>query len=371
MKDVLSSTDSAGNSDIVEDPFGTIVSPSEDQPNEKDMGEENLETEEAMKQCERWKDKNHPESLHVFQKVSRNMRDKRFKELKHLQCAEEHHGRPKESRLAKKVKRGPTESEDFCAMPQEERTAEIETRKELHDKLSGFKFKPRKMRATVCHDDTNTQTESPRSTRLDTENRTNKKKPTGVESDTERGHRQSQLVVSSGSRSNQASSSSQVGDRTPVEPDTTRIAFGHGVKIPDNLESQSHDKVNNFTCVQRIPEARKRGPDKPTVSSSTLSKLSKFSFVCTNPLKGVHVENAGDMQGEPTGPPALQGASSQSMNDDATDLQNTVNVNKRKCFELGPVCSRGPLSGLFSSVEVGNDVLDTDWDQEVSKKFKI
>ncbi|AWP19526.1 putative DNA helicase MCM9 [Scophthalmus maximus] len=47
------------------------------------------------------------------------------------------------------------------------------------------------------------------------------------------------------------------------------------------------------------------------------------------------------------------------------DSVSTVNLKKRKCFELGRG-SKGPFSGLplFGSVEFSNDVLDTDWDQE-------
>ena len=57
----------------------------------------------------------------------------------------------------------------------------------------------------------------------------------------------------------------------------------------------------------------------------------------------------------------------------------TDNMNKRKCFELGPRPNNvGGSGGLFSklslfgSVELNDDdVLDTDWDQEVSKKAKM
>nr|XP_020467138.1 DNA helicase MCM9 [Monopterus albus] len=60
------------------------------------------------------------------------------------------------------------------------------------------------------------------------------------------------------------------------------------------------------------------------------------------------------------------------------DYERTVNLKKRKCFELGSLPSsaagtKGPFSGLslFGSVELSNDVFDTDWDQEVSKKAKV
>ncbi|TKS74045.1 DNA helicase MCM9 [Collichthys lucidus] len=61
-----------------------------------------------------------------------------------------------------------------------------------------------------------------------------------------------------------------------------------------------------------------------------------------------------------------------TVNDGPVDYQNTVSLKKRKCFELGQSSvggSKGPFPGLnlFGSVELSNDVLDTDWDEEVSK----
>lgn len=67
-----------------------------------------------------------------------------------------------------------------------------------------------------------------------------------------------------------------------------------------------------------------------------------------------------------------------TVNDFPADFQNAGSVNKKKCFVLGPppcsvVSSSGTFSGLslFDSVELGNDVLNTDWDQEFSKTDKI
>lgn len=53
-----------------------------------------------------------------------------------------------------------------------------------------------------------------------------------------------------------------------------------------------------------------------------------------------------------------------------------VNVKKKKCFDLKPPQNNGGskqfLSGFFSSGlgDISNDVLDTDWDQEVSNTTK-
>ncbi|TDH00115.1 hypothetical protein EPR50_G00184140 [Perca flavescens] len=66
------------------------------------------------------------------------------------------------------------------------------------------------------------------------------------------------------------------------------------------------------------------------------------------------------------------------VNDGPVDYGTTAILKKRKCFELGPPLSsiggsKGPFSGLSlpGFVELGNDVFDTDWDKEVSKKAKI
>ncbi|XP_039637905.1 DNA helicase MCM9 isoform X2 [Perca fluviatilis] len=66
------------------------------------------------------------------------------------------------------------------------------------------------------------------------------------------------------------------------------------------------------------------------------------------------------------------------VNDGPVDYGTTAILKKRKCFELGPPLSsiggsEGPFSGLSlpGFVELGNDVFDTDWDKEVSKKAKI
>ncbi|XP_034756409.1 DNA helicase MCM9 isoform X2 [Etheostoma cragini] len=60
------------------------------------------------------------------------------------------------------------------------------------------------------------------------------------------------------------------------------------------------------------------------------------------------------------------------------DYETTTILKKRKCFELGSPLSRiGGSEGSFSRlslpgfVELGNDVFDTDWDKEVSKRAKI
>ncbi|KAM3602880.1 uncharacterized protein V6R79_012502 [Siganus canaliculatus] len=55
----------------------------------------------------------------------------------------------------------------------------------------------------------------------------------------------------------------------------------------------------------------------------------------------------------------------QTLNDGPTDSPGPGYM-KRRCFELGPPLSNA-LS-LFGSAELCNDVLDTDWDQEVSDK---
>ncbi|KAA8583278.1 hypothetical protein FQN60_015824 [Etheostoma spectabile] len=81
-------------------------------------------------------------------------------------------------------------------------------------------------------------------------------------------------------------------------------------------------------------------------------------------------------QTEPTH--AANHVSVNMVKDGLVDYETTAILKKRKCFELGaPLSSIGGSEGPFSRlslpgfVELGNDVFDTDWDKEVSKRAKI
>ncbi|XP_071381737.1 DNA helicase MCM9 isoform X1 [Centroberyx affinis] len=65
-------------------------------------------------------------------------------------------------------------------------------------------------------------------------------------------------------------------------------------------------------------------------------------------------------------------------NDGTSDYETTVNLKKRKCFELGPPPSggghgsNGPSGlSLFSSEDLSDDVLNIEWDEQVGKKAKV
>ena len=140
------------------------------------------------------------------------------------------------------------------------------------------------------------------------------------------------------------------------------------------------------------------GHTKSTIPSSTLAKLSRFSFTgttkpTTTALMQVEINPPTEVekclfkrkQGteSPTGTncKAKQtetvNAAKRVMNDDL-EYESTVNVKKRRSFKMGPPPStvhdsKGPFSGLslFHSIEFSNDVLDTDWDQEFSNRGKL
>lgn len=528
-KDIQSNTGSTLTYDSVSNSYGTITSASEDenQAIEKieNMEEKSSITQEEMKQSEIQKDKNQALRC-VFLKVSKNLRDRRLRELelKHQQCDKEQGGGHgdrvvsgesarknvnaaldttsethtsstgstcknflshnlaqdnlsfgKESQFVKVDKRGQTGTKNISAVLQQKLSSEAETRKELHAKLSGFIFKPRKMRSSVHNHDLNVnaqfQTECYSGIHTDMESRISRKKPVSQDdsaspqTDTEKkneiqNHYQS--VSGGGSKRKQASCVSEVGDSmsevntcfTSKELQNDVFSFGKNklaegktegrIKRRDDTENLSQQqkirvntgdetKVNGFTCIPPLnpstyisnPGPSKTGHTKSTVASSTLSKLTRFSFTCTNePITTAQskVENnlpagveksklkrdnaeclRGNSKDKETKNCLEQGTESptkkmskykekqvkpthsanhsksvKTVNDDPVDFQNTVNMNKRKCFELCPppssvVGSRGPFSGLsmFGSVELDNDVLHTDWDQEVSKKVKI
>uniref|UniRef100_A0A4W6DQL8 DNA helicase MCM9 n=1 Tax=Lates calcarifer TaxID=8187 RepID=A0A4W6DQL8_LATCA len=129
------------------------------------------------------------------------------------------------------------------------------------------------------------------------------------------------------------------GDKTIVDGFTGSPALNSSIYISDPAPFHS-------------------GHTKSTVASSTLAKLSRFSFTCTT---------------EPT--TTAQRKADKNL-PSVVEKDLFKRHSKRKSFELGSPSSRihvskGPFSGLFGSVELSNDVLDTDWDQEFSKKAKV
>lgn len=115
------------------------------------------------------------------------------------------------------------------------------------------------------------------------------------------------------------------------------------------------DKLHHPTATEFTPgQKHEQGTESPTKAMSEC-KGNVTKPIYTANLNSVKMVNAGPVH-----------------------YQNTVSQKKRKCFELRPPptsvgVSKGPFSGLslFGSVDLSNDVLDTDWDQEVSKKAKI
>ncbi|XP_069561969.1 DNA helicase MCM9 [Brachyistius frenatus] len=146
---------------------------------------------------------------------------------------------------------------------------------------------------------------------------------------------------------------------------------------------------------------------RSTVASSTLAKLSRFSFTCTaestkaepspewRHLRDRMADSPLRTRSKP--PPASEptvgqrpelGTESPAVSRGGTDTEKTdagfihqhgsVGLRKRKCFELGPLSGTDSIStalssgrSLFASTELSNDVLDTDWDQEVSKRPRV
>ncbi|XP_029281571.1 DNA helicase MCM9 [Cottoperca gobio] len=498
-KDFVSSADSSLNQDVVSNPFGTISSASEEKQRKSEKNE-NIKEKCTLKQSERRKDKEHPESLEcVFQKVSKSLRDRRRElELSHHQCDEEGGGGHGErvvpgdvtdvvdttldshtsntlssrkncpSNNTSEDKRDQTPTKNISTTLKEKMAAESVTSKELHAKLSVFGFKPKKMarnRSASPDISTEFQTACNSGSRAPhTDSRMIKHKPVshnesaGPLADTEKTKRKKRQnryqSVSEGACSRQqVSCVSEAGESgseasvcfTPKELDKDDFSFGKGEEQRTRDDVGDETKVCSFACTPPLkpntcisdPATPKSGHTKSAVASSTLAKLSRFSFPCTTeptttaqtkvekgPLKRDGAEGSrGSSKDEQTLnlpeyspllrkiktavtvgkvkdilPPAAteltpgqeheQGTPTKAkhaeltraatrMNDGPVDYQSSANLKKRKCFELGPPLSsvggsKTPFSGLsmFGS-ELSNDVLDTDWDQEVSKKPKI
>ncbi|XP_070705310.1 DNA helicase MCM9 [Pempheris klunzingeri] len=540
-KDVLSNTSSTLNHDVVLHSFGSMSSASEEERTRTNEQTKNITEKGSIIQEERQTgDPQTDSSGCVFHKISKGVRARRLRELNTQQCDKEgggagtaervvstesvsenvtnvldktseytsiipssaknclSKGRARDSLPSGKLKRfdredssSQTGTKSISAVLRDKMASEAETGEELHAKLSGFMFKPRKMRPWVhsrgpdagselqheCDPgsrDPHTSTEQPVS------GNKSARRPSHTEQNTTKKRAEQHQSVSEGrSWSKQLSCVSEVGGHrseasicfTPKRLDEAfstgkdksargktagRIKFSDGADALCQQRSSDGTEGDGFTCspplkpstyVHHAAPSTSRHT-KSTVAPSTLDKLSRFSFPCTT---------------EPTstvdrGPPKRDGAASLRVNPKdketltspehtpsgrkgqtvgimgkgkdillppgrATPGQNhdrgteckmvskctaergvsaagershsvtvvtdapvghhsSVSLRKRKCFELGPPppspphtagASSGPLSGrsLFASVDFSTDVLDTDWDQEVSKKAKV
>ncbi|XP_074471548.1 DNA helicase MCM9 isoform X1 [Sebastes fasciatus] len=365
---------------------------------------------------ERWRDETQPKTLGcVFQKVSKNLRDRR----RQLELNQQHGERVvsadsldttssgeklaqdnlssgRDSRCGKEDKRDQTGTKNTSTELKEQMDTEAETGEELHAKLSGFIFKPRKMRASVHNQQLSSEIQTssnPGSRDLHTHTLRPVRHEESADplTDTEKNKRQNQY------------------QRKKVSCDSGGGQSGSGV----SMDQDGLARVDSATSI--IDPA----PSRSTVASSTLDKLSRFSFTCSteptttpqttvgnSPPNGVE-ERDGALNPPEHSPlvrkiqtvqdpelprrrehqhwtesPTKTMSKSKAKHTEGTpaaDQRNSVemvnNLKKRKCFELGPPLSsvagsRGPFS-LFDSVAFSNDVLDTDWDQEVSKKAKM
>ncbi|XP_028253437.1 DNA helicase MCM9 isoform X2 [Parambassis ranga] len=315
----------------------------------------------------------------------------------------------------------PKRTTNIIAVLKEKMTAEAD--KDLPAKFSRFVFKPRKMRPSDHDQDTTDssdkcvqirKTQKPHSHDESVRTLTNKTKQ---QNDSEAGDMGADVCSASGGRESVFSVDKVVQGGTEGKEKGNDEAE---LRSPFNTEEES------FTCIRPL----KPDNTKTAVAPSTLDKLSRFSFICTEPTKaaptGVETSppqknnlellTSNSKVGKTLNSPSLCQKSTATLlvdkmtdglpstspqvtpgqgHEQRTELthaanlsdtvnggpvthQSTVNLKKRKCFELGPALrNNGASSGLFSglslfaSAELCNDVLETDWDQEVFKKAKV
>ncbi|XP_056261745.1 DNA helicase MCM9 isoform X2 [Seriola aureovittata] len=415
----------------------------------------------------------HTDDQHVVQKVSKSLRDRRLGDLdpNHQLCDTEgegghgervgltnsagknvtdalnstsdshssstlssaEHNRIQDNQSSGKNRRDQTGTKNMCSVLREKMEAELQTGKNLHAKLSGFKFKPRKMRPLL-------------SSELQTERGGDES--ASPPTDTEKNQKQNLLQGASRRKHVSCVGDGQIEDGsclTSIQLDEDDFSFGkdkvaRGKAVGKVQRSHDTDALTADKTVADSSAGTPPSNSKSFVGFSTLAKLSRFSFTCTtestttNHPPGVRkgsskgnspecsransdvkktqnspqqAPSEGKMKpvvttgkvkdvlpppvsGLPPGqePERVLGSQSKTktepthtahslINNGPVDSDSSFNLKKRKCFELAPPPSasgsKGPFSGLslFGSVELGDDVLDTDWDQEVSKKVRV
>lgn len=168
----------------------------------------------------------------------------------------------------------------------------------------------------------------------------------------------------------------KVGENPPAEVEQSSLKKDSA----ECLRANSNDK-NTLNPPEHSPLGKKiktvviMGKVKDILAPPEVTSGQKHERGIKSPTKTM--SECKSKQIEPT-PAANHSNSVKLVTDGPVDYQSPISMKKRKCFELGPPLSsvggsKGPFSGLslFGSVELSNDVLDTDWEQEVSKKAKL
>ncbi|XP_062858615.1 DNA helicase MCM9 [Trichomycterus rosablanca] len=147
----------------------------------------------------------------------------------------------------------------------------------------------------------------------------------------------------------------------------------------DTAENKRLQLLHRLTDSDSTTRTR---PPKTEVASSTLAKLSRFSFVPSNeenPGRNVAPappENHGTVEKAPTRPACDTEERPQNTTNTTTQRDTTRTevcgggLKKRKCFELDSAGQKGLFSNLsmFSSSVIDDEALDVDWEEESSKK---
>ncbi|XP_074540908.1 DNA helicase MCM9 [Halichoeres trimaculatus] len=338
----------------------------------------------------------------VLQKVSKNLRDRRLMELSHPHRGPDAGGgdtgesadktttntnsesqrsasvsspRPAKKPLQdplstsmapEKEERRDRNLKNISAALAVKKAAEEESGEELRSKFSSFIFKPKKMRP-VAHSN-------------------------------EASIREGTLSERNQDRGEQVSTTGELKltGQDGTEDKKQSVTEGKDERgISEREESFCSRKLDED---ETAPGRTKHTADiKSTVASSTLAKLSRFSFSSThestnssekvqnqpdhsagNQNKPVNVAdkikgllNPGHKPDQGTESRNERSLGCKTLNDGPVDCQSSVGVRKRKCFELDRAPNSKGTFSLFSSADLGNDDLDVDWDQEVSKRPKI
>ncbi|XP_039882681.1 DNA helicase MCM9 isoform X1 [Simochromis diagramma] len=403
--------------------FGNITSVSEQNIQGKkneSVTEEISKSQEEILKYERKKHEAHPEPLgYHFQKVSRstmdskNMGDKGFGQLdlKHQRFHKEV-GKGHRERLVfgdesenvletnlstdkdsyvKEDKLHLTKSRKSSAVPREKMAVEAETHIDLRGKLSRFMFKPSKMRTSVDNHNNNASPDKEMTVSVNT------KKPISHND----AHLCQRTRVSTGddrdifTSTPLSKSSACITNQTTLQSEQMKTSI---------TSSSSEIKLSGFSSIWT---------SEPTTAQTKMenSTLKKGDANCLRANSKVHkILNIANHIGKKcqTIPPATDytpakkcelgmKSTSTTMSEckvkqtefshtenntvkmvtrDSVNCQRTASL-KRKCFtspqDSNSSGSKGLFSGLslFESAELNNDVLDTDWDQEVLKKAKV